>query len=88
MYVYIYVYIYICIARCQIFLVKFFFLRTVLLQDAPSVKKSGVFPGIGRRDCCKNERNTDLVREYYKFAFLDPDLALRKKGEFVGLTVV
>mmetsp|Transcript_41208 Transcript_41208/g.65349 ORF Transcript_41208/g.65349 Transcript_41208/m.65349 type:complete len:373 (-) Transcript_41208:8-1126(-) len=24
--------------------------------------------GIGRRDCCKAERNTDLVREYYKFA--------------------
>eukprot|EP00438_Fugacium_kawagutii_P027536 Skav215205 [mRNA] locus=scaffold2517:19898:68844:- [translate_table: standard] len=24
--------------------------------------------GVGRRDCCKAERHTDLVKEYYKFA--------------------
>lgn len=24
--------------------------------------------GVGRRDCCQGERNSDLVREYYKFA--------------------
>ena len=29
-----------------------------------------VTAGIGRRDCCQAERDTDLVREYYKFAIL------------------
>ena len=32
----------------------------------PDVESVG---GIGRRDCCKAERDHDLVREYYKFAF-------------------